>query len=179
MNEIFITTDGVVYHEHKAVSDILCFLGYRITMDNSFTLRSFFRTLERYPVLKKLNNFIPSFIEEYNASPDKACFSDTVEYFQIGKIIEMTGFPGNPGIETYITLQGIKDDKTIDIKSLWLSNMLDMLLQQGFLKHIIFGDKIDTFTFDTSFNLFEFIDGIAWALSFHNMPAECRLKSDF
>jgi len=179
MNQLEINTDGILFIEEKQISDILSFLDYQVDLDKMFSLRSFFKMLETYPVLKKLNPFISSCIEEYKASPDCGCTDAGSEYFQIGKVIEMTGFPGNPGIETYVTFQGIKYNEIIDIKSLWLSNMLDMVLQQGPLKHVIFGDRIDTFTFETSFNLFEFVDGISWALSFHNMPAECRLKTGF
>ena len=44
------------------------------------------------------------------------------------------------------------------------------------LKHIVFGDKVDIFEFDTVFTLFEFIEGIAWELSFHVAPTECALR---
>ena len=50
-----------------------------------------------------------------------------------------------------------------------------MPLKLGMLKHIIFGDKVDVFEFDTVFSLFEFIDGIVWELSFHGTPKECAL----
>ena len=45
----------------------------------------------------------------------------------------------------------------------------------GVLKHVIFGDKVDVFEFDTVFNLFEFIGGIIWELSFQGTPKECAL----
>ena len=44
------------------------------------------------------------------------------------------------------------------------------------LKHVIFGDKVDVFEFDTFYNFFEFIDGIAWELSFHGAPAKCEIR---
>ncbi len=46
----------------------------------------------------------------------------------------------------------------------------------GYLKHVIFGDKVDVFEFDTFYNFFEFIDGIAWELSFHGAPAKCEIR---
>jgi hypothetical protein len=45
----------------------------------------------------------------------------------------------------------------------------------GKLRHVIFGDRADRFEFDTVYTLFEFIDGIAWALSFHNAPEQCGI----
>ena len=52
-----------------------------------------------------------------------------------------------------------------------------MPLRLGKLRHVIFGDLVDSFEFDTFFNLFELIDGIAWDLSFHNRPRACQLPA--
>ena len=52
---------------------------------------------------------------------------------------------------------------------------MDMPLKLGVLKHIVFGDKVDVFEFETVFNLFEFIEGIIWELSFQGTPKECTL----
>ena len=46
----------------------------------------------------------------------------------------------------------------------------------GSLRHVVFGDSVDVFEFDTVFTLFEFIDGIAWELSFQNTPITCELR---
>jgi hypothetical protein len=35
---------------------------------------------------------------------------------------------------------------------------------------------MDVFEFETVFTLFEFIDGIAWELSFHGTPDACDLR---
>jgi hypothetical protein len=51
-----------------------------------------------------------------------------------------------------------------------------MPLRLGKLKHVVFGDKIDVFEFETVFSLFEFIDGVAWELSFHGAPEACELR---
>jgi hypothetical protein len=49
-------------------------------------------------------------------------------------------------------------------------------MKLGRLKHIVFGDKMDMFEFDTVYTLFEFIDGVAWALSFHGTATECQIR---
>ena len=41
-----------------------------------------------------------------------------------------------------------------------LENLLDMPLKLGRLRHIVFGDKVDTLEFETVYSLFEFIDGV-------------------
>jgi len=88
----------------------------------------------------------------------------------------MIGFPGNPSIEIYMSFRGVCGDQTCNIQQVWLENLLDMNIKLGRLKHVIFGDQMDMFEFDTVFNLFEFIDGISWQLSFHNMPVECKIS---
>jgi hypothetical protein len=87
----------------------------------------------------------------------------------------MIGFPGDPRLEIYNTLCGVRGKETCEIKSFHLDNLLDMPLKLGLLKHIVFGDKVDIFEFDTVFSLFEFIDGVAWELSFQGTPKECAL----
>ena len=57
-----------------------------------------------------------------------------------------------------------------------LDSLLDLPLKLGKLKHIVFGDRVDIFEFDTVYTLFEFIDGIAWQLGFHAAPEQCELR---
>jgi hypothetical protein len=57
-----------------------------------------------------------------------------------------------------------------------LENLLDLPVKLGRLKHVIFGDRVDIFEFDTVYTLFEFIDGIAWELSFHGTPKQCEIR---
>ncbi len=56
----------------------------------------------------------------------------------------------------------------------------DMLLgtqvRLGKLRHVIFGDQVDVFEFDTVFTLFELVEGIGWELGFHGTPRECQIR---
>ena len=65
--------------------------------------------------------------------------------------------------------------ENLELKSFHLESILDMPLKLGVLKHIVFGDKVDVFEFDTVFNLFEYIGGIIWELSFQGAPKECAI----
>jgi len=62
-----------------------------------------------------------------------------------------------------------------ELKTVSLENILDLPVHLGNLRHVVFGDKVDIFEFETFFNLFEFIDGIAWELSFHGSPIQCEI----
>ena len=87
----------------------------------------------------------------------------------------MIGYPGKK-LEIYSSIRGILEKDAAEIRSLQLNSLLDMPLKLGRLKHVVFGDRVDIFEFDTVFTLFEFIDGITWELSFHVIPEQCELR---
>ena len=79
-------------------------------------------------------------------------------------------------MEIYTSIHTVKNNETCKATGFSLASTLDMPLRLGKLKHIVFGDKVDIFEFETAFALFEFIDGVAWELSFQNQPAECAVR---
>ena len=88
----------------------------------------------------------------------------------------MIGFPGQPRLEIYTSLKAITGAERSEIRDFPLACLLDMPVRLGPLRHVVFGDSVDVFEFDTVFTLFEFIDGIAWELSFQNTPITCELR---
>jgi len=177
MNRIVLSSDGSIVADGRTIeTDGLDCLGLRVDLEEGYTLRSFFWMLERYDQLTKLNRFIPQQIEEYRNSPDAGCQWPEFETLLLTKTVEMVGFPGKPKLEMYTSLVGNGGSETSEIRSIQLEYLLDMPMQLGRLKHIVFGDKVDLFEFDTIYTLFEFIDGIAWELSFHGTPKQCQLR---
>jgi hypothetical protein len=87
----------------------------------------------------------------------------------------MIGVP-KKRLEIYSAIRGMHKSDSVEIRSLQLTSLLDMPLKLGRLKHVVFGDRVDIFEFDTVFTLFEFIDGITWELSFHVIPEQCELR---
>lgn len=177
MNRIRLEKNGVLIHNEQPLeSDPLTCLGYRVDLEAECTLRNFFQMLERYAAFARLNPFIPVFIEQFHSCPDAGCTYSGIDHIELRRTIEMIGFPGDPSLEIYVSLDGHSGDEIVDIKPLWLESLLDMDLRLGKVKHVVFGDHADTFTYDTVFSLFELLDGICWQLSFHNMPSECRIS---
>ena len=178
MNTVIIATNGTIRDAETtaAVGNPLPHLGHRSVLDNGFTLRSFFKMLENYPLLVGLNSFFPDFITQYKESPEADCTYAPLEYLEFRKTVEMIGFPGKPRLEIYNAFQGVSDGIFSDIKSISLPSLLDMPVRLGKLRHVVFGDTMDVFEFDTVYTLFEFIDGIAWELSFHNAPTQCEIR---
>lgn len=176
MNIIDLGKDGRMHYRRQPITAApLMYLGFRIALASGYSLRSFFLMLETHTALAGLNPFIPAFLEQYRRLPPAGCGCAAIDHLVLSRTVEMTGYPGEPGMQLYVCLDGRNADNIIPIKSYWLENLADIPLKLGKLNHRVFGDKLDVFSFDTVFNLFEFIDGICWELSFHNFPAECRI----
>jgi hypothetical protein len=176
MNQIILNKNGsILENKHVVDGDSLRILGCQIELEAGYTLRSFFRMFEKYALLKKLDAFVPDCLQRYLACPESRCTSNDIDHLEFSKTVEMIGFPGEPRLEIYNTLCGIYDKETCELKSFHLESLLDMPLKLGLLKHIVFGDKVDVFEFDTVFSLFEFIEGVIWELSFQATPRECAL----
>jgi hypothetical protein len=176
MYVLSLKKDGAIFHKGGAVgSDILKYLSYQIGLEDPYTMRSFFEMIEKYESLGKLNSFLPTCIEQYQNCPEQGCESGLIEYLEFAKTIEMIGVP-EKRLEIYNSIQGIYKSDRVEVRSLELNSLLDMPLKLGRLKHVVFGDQVDIFEFDTVFTLFEFIDGITWELGFHVIPEQCELR---
>lgn len=176
MNAVTLKIHGAIDHNGVRVeSNILSCLGSQITLENGYTLRSFFKMLDQYRLLVDLNAFFPECTRQYRQCPPEGCTTAAADYLEFSKTVEMIGFP-EKRLEIYSSFSGVNDNGAFEIRSLQLDNLLDLPVKLGRLKHVIFGDKVDIFEFDTVFTLFEFIDGIAWQLSFHVIPTQCEIR---
>jgi hypothetical protein len=177
MNIVTLMPNGAIVHKSKTVeTNPLMFLSFKIELDGEYTLRSYFRMLETYSLLLDLNEFFPTFIDQFNSCPKNNCIIENIDHLEINKTVEMVGFPGKPRLEMYISFNGVQGKETCEIKSYQLDDLLDITVKLGNLKHIVFGDRVDIFEFESVYTLFEFIDGIAWELSFHGTPRQCVIR---
>jgi hypothetical protein len=176
MYAVSLKRDGTIHYKQSAVdSDVLKYLSYQIKLEEAYTLRSFFEMIDTYALLGKLNLFFPTYIEQYLNCPKQGCDSEIIDHLEFVKTVEMIGYPDKI-LEIYSSLRGIQKNDAVEIRSLQLNSLLDLPLKLGKLKHVVFGDRVDIFEFDTVFTLFEFIDGITWELSFHVIPEQCELR---
>ena len=132
--------------------------------------------LEIYDELAFLNAFFSDLLDQYRQAPAGGCQVAGIDGLVLEKTIEMIGFPGEPRLEIYRTFTGWSADRTVPIKDYQVELLLDTPVRLGRLKHVVFGDQMDSFTFDTVFTLFEFVEGIGWALCFHGTPMECYIR---
>ena len=178
MNKVIVKANGFLEVDGRTVnSKPLRYLGYGIELAQGCTLRSYFQMITTYSDFAQLGDFFEVLDQQFARCPDDGCRWPDADDLVFGKTIEMVGFPGEPRLDIYHTLQGIKENQAHEIRSLPLEMLLDMPMRLGPLKHVIFGDRMDTFVFETMYTLFEFIDSMAWELSFHGAPAECQIRS--
>lgn len=176
MNCIHLHDDGQLYFAEKRIeTDPLRYAGFEVRLAKRCTLRSFFRCLTIYPGLVALNPFLETFLVYLAKCPENGCRCDDIDHLALWRTVEIIGHPSPPRMELSVTLAGYRADTRRDIRMYWLENLLDMPLQLGHLNHVVFGDEMASMQFDTVFTLFELIDGICWQLSFHNLPAVCRI----
>ncbi len=177
MNIVRIETDGSVVENRKRLEESpLEYLGYRVELAGGATLRTFFRMIEKYELLARLNPFLVTYLKHYRSCAEKDCAYPGMDRLELEKTVEMIGFPGEPRLEIYITLHGVRGDESVDLKDIGLDSLLDVPLGLGRLRHVVMGDQVDIFQFDTVFTLFEFIDGIVWELSFLGTLTGCPLR---
>jgi hypothetical protein len=177
MNSITLTADGALIHSGQAVEgDPLRFLSHGLELGQGFALRGVFEMMRRYPVLTRLDPFWDVLLQQYAGWPAGGCEAGGLACLEMGKTVEMIGFPGQPRLEIYVTLYGLAGDEPLELKTFQVESLLDIPMRLGGLKHIVFGDTVNVFRFQTVLCLFEFIEGIAWQLSFHGTPRECALR---
>ena len=137
----------------------------------------FSRMLEIHGTLLHLNAFFPDLIDQFHRAADDGCRVDGIDGLVLEKTVEMIGFPGEPRLEIYRSVTGKGAGKSVRIRDFQLDMLLDTQLLLGKLKHVIFGDHVDVFEFDTVFTLFELVEGIGWEFGFHGTPRQCQMVS--
>lgn len=178
MDEITLAADGLLLRPNGSrETDPLSALGARVLLGAGYTLRSFVRMLAAHPLLTRLSPFARELAEGLAAWPAAGCVPGGIERLELSKIVEIIGHPAPPRLEIYHVLRGVgPDGRDEEIKSHPVETLLDLPLALGPLRHLVFGDRLDEFRFQTVCNLFEFQEGIGWQLAFHGAPVECALR---
>lgn len=178
MDEVILETDGTLQDHHGArIEDPLRALGARVSLSPGYTLRSFMRMLVANPVLSRLSDFAPEFAAQYGAWPGDGCWPAGLARLELSRVVEMIGHPGPPRLEIYHVLRGrLSGGEDVEIKGWQVEMLLDAPLVLGQLRHVVFGDRVAEFSFETVCNLFDFFEGVLWQLAFHGTPRECALR---
>jgi hypothetical protein len=178
MKTITLKKDGTIITENEGLRKIdpIEKLGDQVVLMEGYCLESFFKMLDAYPDLMRLSAFFPGVMQQYHKIAGETARNSAVMFLEFGKTVEMIGFPGNPRLEIYNSFRSPSKGDGEEIRSIDLSGLLNAPITLGRLHHIVFGDKVNVFEFETVYTFFEFIDGIAWELGFHTTPAECQIR---
>ena len=177
MENLRLDIDGTIDDIDKEdLNALLACFARQVELAPGYTLRSFFRMLASYHALIHLNAFFSDLLEQAQKGPGDGCQVDGVDTLVLEKVVEMIGFPGEPRLEIYRRFCGTHGGNTVSIKDFQVDMLLDTPLRLGTLKHVVFGDQVDTFEFETVFTLFELVEGIGWELGFHGTPRECQIR---
>lgn len=178
MDEITLAAEGfLVRSDGTREEDPLRALGARVLLGQGYVLRSFVRMLALYPLLTRLSPFAGGLAEGLGRWPASGCVPAGVERLELSKTVEIIGHPAPPRLEIYHVLRGVDTQgRDVEIKAHPVETLLDLPVALGPLKHVVFGDHMNEFRFQTVCNLFEFQEGIGWQLTFHGAPLECALR---
>ena len=177
MKNVHLNDDGSIEGVSKGdQAALLACLSRQVELGPGYTLRSFFRMIANYDALVHLNAFFPDLLDQFRRGPNDGCRVDGIDWLVLEKTIEMVGFPGEPRLDIYRQFTGWCGEKSVPIKDFQVDMLLDTRVRLGKLRHVIFGDQVDVFEFDTVFILFELVEGIGWELGFHGTPRECQIR---
>jgi hypothetical protein len=100
--KLLLTRNGfakkITYIKNKKVkskineTEILRFLNVsNIEIEDGFTLRSYFKIFENYPILKVLEDWIEEYVNEAKASPNSGCFDTEMPdgFIQLSRLIDI------------------------------------------------------------------------------------------
>ncbi|OBQ46113.1 hypothetical protein [Halodesulfovibrio spirochaetisodalis] len=176
MEELTLAQDGTLKLNNTVVADILSTLSTRLVLEKDVTLRSFFSMFSAYPEVLRLNPFLQGASDDAATCTASGCITEEFSHLELYRQLEMTGAPGTPEMNIHTLVRGINNTGRHELRFFRLNNLLDMPFSLGQMRHVIFGDRTSELYCNTTFSLFEVIEGIAWELSFQGGTHTCSLR---
>jgi hypothetical protein len=177
MEKITLHKNGQLKGREKIINPpVYKYLSSVLTCEDEVCLDSFFMMIETYPELRTLSDLLDPLLMMARDNATPGYKTDEIDHLIFYKTIAMKGFPGEPGIDIYTRIKGVKNDTETDLKFFQITDLLEHNLKFGQLRHIIFGDGQDSFSYETRYTLFEVIEGVSWELSFNFNPKQCVLR---
>lgn len=157
---------------------ILSYLDRKVKLCKDFTVRDWFKLVINYPKLQELDEFMDSYIEEYNKSPKSNCISKEIDYISIKKIVEFNNYRNKRklGSEIYDSVSGINVSEKISyaIEFMNVGEYLDtpLKLEDGVTYKELMGKlrNIKTQTFSVNYTLYDLVKSFIWEISFCGTP---------
>ncbi|KAF1076375.1 hypothetical protein [Halodesulfovibrio sp. MK-HDV] len=176
MEELTLAHDGTLRLNNAAITDVISCLSNKVVLEDGVTLRSFFSLFSAYPDVLRLNLFLQGACSDAAACKDSGCTTEEFTHLELYRQLEMTGAPGTPEMNIHTLVRGINNTGRHELRFFRLESLLDMPFSLGQMRHVLFGDRTSELYCNTTFSLFEVIEGIAWELSFQGGSPTCSLR---
>ncbi|SHI75359.1 hypothetical protein ACQ0P8_04265 [Halodesulfovibrio aestuarii] len=176
MEGLILAHDGTLRLNDTAAADVISCLRHKVVFEDGVTLRSVFSLFSTYPETLRLNPFLQGACDDAAACKNSGCTTEEFTHLELYRQLEMTGAPGTPEMNIHTLVRGINDTGRHELRFFRLDTLLDMPLLLGQMRHVLFGDRTSELYCNTTFSLFEVIEGIAWELSFQGGSLTCSLR---
>lgn len=178
MDEVILHDDGGLWTPHgRPVDDALAVLGARLRLGEGCTLGAVGRMAAAYPELQRLSPFAPDLAALCGSGDRAQSPPPGLARLELSRVVEVVGHPPPPRMDIYHVLRGVLlDGEDVEPRQWRVESLLAVPLVLGPLRHVVFGDRVDRFGFETVCTLFDFFDGVIWQLAFHGTPGACALR---
>ena len=78
-------------------------------------------------------------------------------------------------MDVYLAVEGVGDELP-ELRFFRLRAMLDTPLQAGTARHVLLGETATALDAETSFTVFDLLEGMGWELGFQGGSLTCNLK---
>lgn len=160
-------------------NEVLSYLWLDITLEESFTLRDYFKLIIEYPLLQELDKYFPFYIEEYKSAPLNGCTDDEISKIILECNVASEYFDTlGEELQIYLNVSGVSDkDREIryGIDFCPLSTILDtpIALENALLYRYKDCNKADLqYKPKFKYSLFNLVHGLIYELSFYGTPEE-------
>lgn len=181
-------------------------LSMNIDMEDAVTLRSFFRMLQRYTLLRKLDGWISHLLDVIGKMPELGCSDPRLAFVEVGQSIFITSKSKTPkmrfgkrdpdgftettfdyidkpfrNLNQHYSLSGRREDshERYSISLTPLNEILDLKLKVGkAIVYVMEDDRQLDESFDMTINLLSLISCIVMELTFHGTEEQKKEQLD-
>ena len=164
--------------------DVLAYLMETVELAEGFTVRDYFKIVEKHEMLHLLDHYFEPFLEEVRKCPAEGCTDSDHVAIEFRKYVS-----ADFGDDAHISMDYSLICKTPDehttpdengythygISFVPMSKLLDVPITFGKLGiHRISNKKAEEFSYEfiTYYSLWDFIRGFIWEISFYGVPEE-------
>lgn len=170
---------NITTEKGKSTNTALFFLNDAIVLEDGFTLRSFFKMVDKHKEFQLLNVYFKDFLDEYMACKVRGCTCHDIKYIEVYKEIDNSVYDDMEDFTESIVVHGTGNKDCYAIEYTELNELLDIPIKIAQLKYIKCfltekHKKSEIKQYDTPLSLYDFVTGLILELSFFGTPDNRR-----